>query len=52
VALLPTHRWSEPERQALRDVILAKGGRRESEYVARFDAHPKLGAVLAALARP
>ncbi len=49
VALMPVHAWSEPERSALRDVILAKGGRRESDYVTRFDAHPKLGAALAAL---
>ena len=31
-------------------VIRAKGGRRESEFVARFDAHPRLGAAIAALA--
>lgn len=51
VALLRVHAWSEPDRLALRDVILAKGGRRESDYVALFDAHPKLGQTLAALCR-
>lgn len=50
VALLPVHRWTEPERTALREVVLAKGGRRESDYVTRFDAHPALGRALASLA--
>lgn len=52
VALLPVGGWTEAERVALRNVILAKGGRRESDYVTQFDAHPKLGPALAALCRP
>ncbi|MBP7586854.1 MAG: hypothetical protein KBA72_02810 [Thermoanaerobaculia bacterium] len=52
VLLLPgIGRWSAAERRALGAVIRAKGGRRESEYVRRFDAHPKLPAALARLAR-
>jgi hypothetical protein len=39
-------RWSAHERGALVRIILAKGGRRESDYLALFDAHPKLGAAL------
>ena len=39
------------DERALVDVIRAKGGRRESDFVARFDAHPRLGAAIAALAR-
>jgi len=33
-------------------VILAKGGRRESDFVKLFDAHGKLRAALGRLARP
>jgi len=43
--------WSAAEKRALVEIIRAKGGRRESDFVARFDAHPHLGAALAALAR-
>jgi hypothetical protein len=35
-------RWSAAERRALADVVLAKGGRRESDFAARFDTHRKL----------
>jgi len=35
----------------LADVILAKGGTSEREYLARFDAHPKLENSIRALAR-
>ncbi len=50
VVLLPgLERWSAGERSALFDVVRAKGGRRESEFVRRFDAHAKLRASLAAL---
>lgn len=52
VLLLPgVGRWSADERRALGAVIRAKGGRRESDYVRRFDAHPKLPAALVRLAR-
>lgn len=52
VALLPEiDGWSADEQRALVEIIRAKGGRRESDFVARFDAHPRLGSALAALAR-
>jgi hypothetical protein len=52
VLLLPgLQRWSAAERRALAVVIRAKGGRRESEFVRRFDAHAKLRAAVAAVAR-
>jgi hypothetical protein len=35
-------RWSPAERRALARVIRAKGGRDESEFLARYAAHPKL----------
>ena len=51
VALLPEiDDWTPAERRDLADIIRAKGGRRESDFVARFDAHPRLGAALAGLA--
>ena len=52
VLLLPgLARWSPAERRAALAVIRAKGGTRESEFVRRFDAHPRLRAAVAALAR-
>lgn len=52
VALMPEiDDWSAGDKRALVETIRAKGGRRESDFVARFDAHPRLGAALAALAR-
>lgn len=42
-------RWPLEERRALVRIVRAKGGRRESEYVRRFDAHPRLAAALLAL---
>ncbi|MEO7794002.1 MAG: hypothetical protein ABIV06_04455 [Thermoanaerobaculia bacterium] len=44
-------RWSAAERTAMAEVIRAKGGRRESDFVLRFDAHPRLPGALARLAR-
>lgn len=35
-------RWSVADRRALAGVIRAKGGRRESDFVRKFDAHRKL----------
>jgi hypothetical protein len=53
VLLLPGVRgWSRAERRALVEVVRAKGGRRETDYVARFDAHAKLRAGVLALATP
>jgi hypothetical protein len=51
VAILPgLDGWSAGEKLELAAVIRAKGGRRESDFVARFDAHPRLGAALETLA--
>jgi hypothetical protein len=50
VLTLEARRWREPDRRALADVIRAKGGRRESDFVHRFDAHAKLRATLRTLA--
>ncbi len=44
-------RFGPAARRALVGVIRAKGGRRESEFVRRFDAHPGLRAAVTALAR-
>lgn len=44
-------RWTGAERAALVTVIRAKGGRRESAFVARFDAHRRLRSALLALGR-
>ncbi len=51
IAILPgVARWTRAERTALVAVARAKGGRRESDFVARFDAHPKLRRAIVALA--
>jgi hypothetical protein len=50
--LLPgVTRWSAAERRALAAVMRAKGGRRESDFVRAFDAHGKLRAAMAQVAR-
>lgn len=49
-ALPGVPRWSIVARRALLAVIRAKGGRRESEFVLRFDAHPGLRRAIVALA--
>jgi hypothetical protein len=52
VLLLPgLDRWSAGELADLAEVVRAKGGRRESEFVRQFDRHPKLSRALARLAR-
>lgn len=43
-------RWSAADRRALAGVIRAKGGRRESEFVRKFDAHRKLRRAIRKLA--
>jgi hypothetical protein len=49
--LLPgVERWSAAERRALIGVVRAKGGMRESDFVRRFDAHPRLPGALVRLA--
>jgi hypothetical protein len=51
VRLLPgLERWSPQDRRALVGVMRAKGGRRESDFVARFDRHAKLRAAMRRLA--
>jgi hypothetical protein len=45
-------RWSRSERRAVATVVRAKGGRRESDYVRRLDAHPKLRRALLRMATP
>jgi hypothetical protein len=53
VAVLPgLGRWSLRERKALARVVIAKGGRRESDYVRAFDAHPRLRVAIRRLATP
>ncbi len=52
LCLLPDlARWPAADRRALLAVVRAKGGRRESEFVLRFDAHPRLRRALCGLAR-
>jgi hypothetical protein len=51
VAALPgLERWSAGERRALARVILAKGGRREADFVRLFDRHRKLRRAILKLA--
>lgn len=45
-------RWRAAERRAVARVVRAKGGRRESEFVHRLEAHPKLRRALLAMATP
>ena len=44
-------RWSRTDKRALARVIDLKGRRRESDYLAAFEAHPRLGAALLRLSR-
>ncbi len=48
LAIPGVSRWSLAERRALAPIVLAKAGRRESDYVALFSAHPKLQQALLA----
>jgi hypothetical protein len=43
--------WTAEERRAAADVVRAKGGRRESDFVLRFDAHARLRQAVHALSR-
>jgi hypothetical protein len=43
--------WPDDDRRALADVIRAKGGVRESEFVRLFDAHTLLRRALITLSR-
>jgi hypothetical protein len=46
LALLDLPSWPKAERRALVEVIRAKGGRSERDYVERYLAHPLLDAAL------
>ncbi len=46
LALPGVARWRAAERRALARVVRAKGGRRESDFAALVDAHPKLARAL------
>ncbi len=50
VAVLPgVGTWSAKELKGLREVVLGKGARRESDFVRAFDGHGKLRAAIEAL---
>lgn len=52
VLLLPgVKRWSAEERRDLGRIMRAKGSRRETEFLRRFHAHPRLHSALIDLAR-
>ncbi len=43
ISILPgLERWTRDEKQALAAVVRAKGSRRESDFLRRFDAHQRL----------
>jgi hypothetical protein len=46
LALPGVSRWRAAERRALARVVRAKGGRRESDFAALVDAHPRLARAL------
>ena len=50
-ALLDIGRWREGERRDLVEVIRAKAGRSERDFIARYGAHPRLDASLVAWLR-
>ena len=52
VLILPgIERWNASDRRELVKVIRAKGGRRESDFVTRFDRHTKLRRAIVHLGR-
>ena len=50
IALGDAGGWPAADRAALVDVIRAKGGRRESDFVRRFDRHRRLRRAVLGLA--
>ena len=53
IRLLPgVERWRREDKRALVRVVRAKGGRRESEFVRRFDAHRRLRRAVWKLVQP
>jgi hypothetical protein len=51
MALPGVERWGQRERRALIEVVRAKGGRRESEFVRLFDRHARLRRAVLRLSR-
>lgn len=52
IGVLPgVQRWTAAEKRALVAVVRAKGGRRESDFVRRFDAHRRLRRAIVSLAQ-
>jgi hypothetical protein len=51
LAIPGVRRWSVKERRDLGEVVRAKGGVRETDYLERFDRHPRLSAALVRLSR-
>jgi len=52
ILILPgVGRWGRQDKRALVEVVRAKGGPRESDYLARFDGHRRLRSAIVELAR-
>jgi hypothetical protein len=51
LVMLDVRRWSAEDRRALVEVVRAKGGRSERDYVVRYRAHPRLDAAILGWAR-
>jgi hypothetical protein len=51
MVLRGVERWTASEKRAAIDVVRAKGGRRETDFVRRFDRHRKLRNAVLRLAR-
>jgi hypothetical protein len=51
IALLDVASWTDDSRRALVDLIRAKGGRSERDYLERYRAHPRLDAAVLRWAR-
>jgi hypothetical protein len=52
ILVLPgVSRWPREDKRALVEVVRAKGGRHESDYLARFDRHRRLRRAIVKLAR-
>ena len=49
-AVADVREWPQADRDALADVIRAKGGTHEQDYVRLFDAHTRLRRAIAAFA--
>ena len=49
-AVADVKRWPKAERDSLADVMRAKGGAHEADYLKLFDAHTRLRRAIAAFA--